>query len=137
MWTCSKCGRIFEKVKQIHSCSKVPLDSHFKNKAKAKKVFDELVDQIDSKIDKCRIISLPCCVHLFGNYDFLAALPKKDKLEIRFSLNRKLDSPRLKQSVSLSLKSFKNSIDINDLKEIDEELIGWLTESYHLKGLWL
>ncbi len=133
MWTCPTCGRIFEKAKQPHSCHKVPIDSHFKNKDKAKELFDSLVKRINSKVGKCQIISLPCCIHLFGNKDFLAALPKKDRLEIRFSLDRKLNTPRLKQSVPLSSKYFKNCIDIKAVEEINAELIQWLNQAYHLK----
>lgn len=133
MWTCPKCSRIFKTENQMHSCKKIPLEDHFKNKEKAKKIFDCLFKLINTKVGKCRIISLPCCVHLFGNYDFLAALPKKDKLEIRFSLNRILDSSRLKQSVPVSSKYYKNCTDISDTSEIDDELFKWLTESYLLK----
>ncbi len=133
MWTCSKCGRIFEKAKQPHSCRKIPLDAHFKNKDKAKEIFDYLVKSINSKIGKCQIISLPCCIHLFGTYDFLAALPKKDRLEIRFGLDRKLDSPRFMQSVPVSAKYFKNCIDLKTIEEINEELFQWLNQAYHLK----
>jgi hypothetical protein len=135
MWTCSKCGRIFEKENQPHSCHKTPLEVHFKNKDKAKEIFDYLVEQVNVKVGKCKIISIPCCVHLFGNYDFLAALPKKDKLEIRFALDRRLDSPRLKQAVPLSTKIFKNCFDITKTEEINNELIKWLNESYNLKNL--
>ncbi len=133
MWACTKCGRIFEKAEQPHSCSKIPLEAHFKNKEKAKEIFDRLVEQIDSKIGKCKTISLPCCIHLFGKYDFLAALPKKDRLEIRLGLDRRLDSSRLKVSVPVSAKNFKNCIDLTTKEEIDRELIGWLDEAYHLK----
>jgi hypothetical protein len=133
MWTCSKCNRIFEKENQIHSCKKVSLEEHFKNKEKAQKLFDLLFKRINSEIGKCEIISLPCCIHLFGKYDFLAALPKKDKLEIRFSLDRELDSSRLKQSIPISLKFFKNCLDLNSINEINDELFKWLNESYFLK----
>ena len=133
MWVCPKCGRIFGKAKQPHSCHKFPLEQHFKNKDKAKELFDCLIDQIDQHIGATKIISLPCCVHLFGKYDFLAALPKKDKLEIRFALNRSLNSPTLTRSVPMSAKVFKNCIDVNDKGDIDKELIGWLGEAYHLK----
>jgi hypothetical protein len=133
MWTCPKCGRIFTKAGQPHSCKKIPLEKHFENKEKAKELFDFLVEQINRKIGECKIISIPCCVHLFGKYDFLAALPKKDRLEIRFALDRKLDSPRLKQSVPMSAKIFKNCINLGSVKEINEELIKWLSEAYHLK----
>lgn len=110
------------------------MEKHFKNKNQAKDLFDFLVKQIESRIGQCRIISLPCCVHLYGHYDFLAALPKKDRLEIRFALDRKLASPRLKQSVALSAKNFKNVIDIKSNGEINKELIKWLDQAYHLKG---
>ncbi|RJR25768.1 hypothetical protein C4578_00850 [Candidatus Microgenomates bacterium] len=133
MWICEKCGRVFEKTNQPHSCKKVPLEQHFKGKAKAKELFDFLVEQVNRKIGKCKIVSIPCCVHLFGTYDFLAALPKKDKLEIRFALDRRLDSTRLKTCVPMSTKIFKNCIDIKLKEEIDEEFIDWVKQSYSLK----
>ena len=133
MWTCPKCGRIFDRESQPHSCRKVPLFTHFKNKDKAREIFNHLVRHINENIGKCRIISIPCCIHLFGRYDFLAALPKTDRLEIRLALERKLDSPRLKVSVPMSAKVIKNCIDVRDQKEIDGELTRWIKESYHLK----
>ncbi|MFA6027789.1 MAG: DUF5655 domain-containing protein [Patescibacteria group bacterium] len=133
MWTCPKCQRIFQKAKQPHSCHKMALAEHFENKALAKELFDFLYKKINSKIGKCKIISLPCCIHLFGRYDFFAALPKKDRLEIRFGLNRKLTKKRVKMSVPVSLKSFKICIDIKTKKEIDKELLKWIDEAYFLK----
>lgn len=108
----------------------VPLDDHFKNKKLAKDVFDVLFENIKEKIGKAEIISLPCCIHLFGTYDFLAALPKKDRLEIRFGLNRALNDRRVKQSVPVSRTAYKNCIDLQSGMEIDDELIDWLKESY-------
>lgn len=133
MWICPKCKRIFESKNQAHSCKKVPLEKHFTGKEQAKELFNFLLKQIESKIGQCKIVSLPCCIHLFGKYDFLAALPKRDRLEIRIALDRKLNSSRLKVSVPLSAKSFKNCFDLYTKTDIDEELIAWLKESYHLK----
>lgn len=133
MWTCPKCDRIFEKANQPHSCRKIPLEQHFKNKDKARDLFDYLIKQIDASIGKCRLISLPCCVHLFSHYDFLAVLPKKDRLEIRFALNRQLDTPRVKVCVPLSTRLFKNCLDITSVGQIDTQLMDWLTESYNQK----
>ena len=133
MWTCPSCERIFDREAQSHSCHKVPLDQHFKNKEKALELFNFLTEQVGNRIGKYRIISIPCCVHLFGSYDFLAALPKRDKLEIRFALNRELNTPRLKQSVRMSTNVYKNCFDVTTTKEIDAEFIGWINESYHLK----
>lgn len=134
MWTCPKCERIFKNNNQPHSCKKIPLKNHFEGKEKAKELFDILVERINSNIGKCKIISIPCCVHLFGKYDFLAALPKKDRLEVRFALDRKLDSSRLKVCVPMSTKVFKNCFNVYSKKEIDQEFMSWLKQSYYLKG---
>jgi hypothetical protein len=133
MWKCPTCNRIFERKGQSHSCKKVSIEEHFRNKELAKEIFDQLFNNINNKIGRCEIIYLPCCVHLFGKYDFLAALPKKDRLEIRFGLNRELGSPRIKQTVPTSLASFKHCLDLRATPEIDKELLDWLEEAYHLK----
>ena len=112
MWKCKKCGRIFEKIGQMHSCNKIPLDNHFKNKDKSKVLFDFLVKKINREIGKCEIVSLPCCIHLFSNYDFLAILPNKESLEIRSKLG-----------------VFK----IKSIKEIDDKFMDRVRESYFLK----
>lgn len=117
----------------MHSCRVIPLEEHFKNKEKAKEIFDYLVQEINTKIGKCKIISLPCCVHLYGHYDFLAAIPKKEGLEVRIAGVRKIESKRLKICVPMSLKVFKNCFEIKSGGEIDEEFLGWVGESYHLK----
>ena len=133
MWTCPKCSRIFRTTNQPHSCRKVPVEKHFGGKVKAKKLFDALVKQINTTIGPCQIIFIPCCIHLFGKYDFLAALPKQDRLEIRIALNIKVSSPRLRTSVPLSAQVYKNCFDLFSPSEIDAEFMGWLKESYHLK----
>ena len=105
VWTCIKCGRIFQKKGQAHSCRKVPLEKHFEGMQKARELFDHLLAEVNQKVGRCQVVSIPCCVHLFGEYDFLAALPKKDSLEIRFALGRKLKTPKLKACVPLSKKN--------------------------------
>lgn len=134
MWTCSKCGRKFRKSNQPHSCKKVPLEKHFARKELAKELFDSLVKRIEANIGKVEIISIPCCVHLFGEYDFIAALPRKDGLEVRFALDRELKGKRITTCVPLSSKTFKNCLRVNSAEEIDAELLGWLKESYYLKA---
>lgn len=134
IWTCSKCGRVFNKGHQPHSCAKIPLQQHFINKDRAKELFDYLFELINKKIGKCQLISLSCCIHLFGSYDFLAAIPKKNGLEIRFALDRKLDSSRLKVCVPMSTHIFKNCFEISSKGEIDNEFVDWLKESYALKN---
>ena len=133
MWTCSNCGREFNKTNQPHSCKKVSIESHFANKEKARELFDFLLARIEENIGRCKIISLPCCIHLFGSYDFLAVLPKRYGIEIRFALNRVLNTPKLREFVPLSSKTFKNCFDVQNKQELGNEFMGWVKESYFLK----
>lgn len=134
MWTCPKCNRIFSKTKQPHSCKQVSLKSHFENKPKARKLFDYLLLHIKQHIGPYKIISLPCCVHLFGTYDFLAVLPKKDGIEIRIALNCTVDTQKLIVSVPLSSTMYKNCFTITNEKDMDAEFMDWIKQSYHLKN---
>lgn len=130
MWTCPRCDRIFQKKNQPHSCKKVSVESHFVHKETARALFDDVLQRIKQEVGPYKIISLPCCIHLFGSYDFLAVLPKQDGIEVRFALNRPLHTPRLKASVPLSATAYKHCIDITNESEIDTELMEWLKESY-------
>jgi hypothetical protein len=134
MWKCPNCGRTFEKHGQMHSCQTKSLDEHFKNKDLAKSLFEVLFKIINKEVGKCKVVSIPCCIHLYGEYDFLAALPKRDRLEIRFGLYYAIKSPRIKQAVPISEHSFKICIDIKSKEDIDSELMDWVKEAYHLKG---
>ncbi len=134
MWTCPKCQRIFEREGQQHSCQSVPLESHFAGKELAQEIFNYLLSEIEANIGKCKVISLPCCVHLFGRYDFLAALPKKDRLEIRFGLTRALKGKRVKIAVPTTQTLYKNCLDLHSKDDVDAELLAWLSEAYNLKS---
>lgn len=118
---------------QQHSCKNIPLDEHFKNKGKAKELFTFLFTEVNRSVGACTIISLPCCIHLFGTYDFMAVLPRKDKLELHFELGHTLENPRIKQTAAASARVFLNSLEITTVQDVDKELLNWLKDSYHFK----
>ena len=134
MWTCPTCNRVFNKNNQPHSCKTKSLKDHFKNKESAEEIFNYLVAHINNNVGKCKMISIPCCIHLFGRYDFMAILPKKDRLEIRFALDKKIDIPLLKQNVPITSKHYKICIEIYSKDDIDERITEYLKTSYYLKG---
>lgn len=133
MWTCSKCGRVFKRTNQQHSCKLIPLEQHFKNKASTKLIYNFLLTQIHNEIGPYKIIPLPCCIHLYGNYDFIAILPHKDRLEIRFAIKKETTNQRIFNSVIINKNTVKVCININSIQEIDKELLGYIKQSYILK----
>lgn len=132
LWRCPRCGRAFRRVGQTHSCKTVSLEEHFPHNAASRSLFVHLVTELNSRVGSCEVISLPCCIHLFGTYDFLAVLPRKERLEIRFTLRHELESPRVKHCTQISRSSYKHSVDVEADEDIDDELLDWLNDAYHL-----
>ena len=64
----------------------------------------------------------------------VGALPKLDRLEVRFTANREMSAPRIHHCVPMSAKVFKICLDVFTEQDIDPELMVWLIESYHMKG---
>lgn len=130
MWTCPKCNRTFKREGQPHSCKSIPIEQHFNNKELAKELFDALLERVNKDIISCKILSLPCCVHLFGNRDFVATLPRKDRLELHFSSSNAIESPRIARSIQTSKNVYLNYVDITKREDIDDELMDWLRNSH-------
>jgi hypothetical protein len=131
-WRCPKCNRAFRRARQAHSCKTVPLEEHLRHDDALRSLFSHLLDELKSQVGSCEVISLPCCIHLFGTYDFLAVLARKRHLEIRFALRRRLEDPRVTRCVQIGKSSYKHSVDVEAAEDIDDELLGWLSEAYHL-----
>ena len=72
-----RCGRAFGRRRQQHSCKRVSLESHFEGRDTSRPLFDHLLDELNVRIGRCEVVSLPCCIHLYGEYEFLAALPRR------------------------------------------------------------
>jgi hypothetical protein len=132
-WRCPSCSRVFRRTGQQHSCRIVSLEEHLAHEDATRPLFDELLARARSEIGAAEVVALPCCIHLSGTHDFLAVLPRKAWLEIRFSLRRELESPRIKHATRTGRSMYKHSTDIATVQDIDDELIGWLDEAYHLE----
>ncbi len=49
-------------------------------------------------------------------------------------LPHKLTSPRLSRKVSEQSGKFWHVVNLDDVKLVDDEILGWITESYHVAG---
>jgi len=133
MWTCPRCKREFLKTNQSHSCVIYPLDKHFEGKQDiAKPLFEELVKRIEKNIGKIKIESLPCCIHLVSDYTFGAVWALKDRIRIDFRVDHKLERSDIQKEVKMSENRYLYFFDVKDKKEIDEELLSLLRQSYYL-----
>lgn len=131
MWSCPKCNREFGKEKQTHSCKSYALEEHLKNKPVGKALFDEYIALVKEKVGPIKIESLPCCIHLVSDFTFGAVWVLKDKIKIDFRLRREVKIAGAKIE-KISANRYMYYIDIKDKKEITDELLALVKESYSL-----
>jgi hypothetical protein len=134
LWTCSKCGRQFERHGQSHSCRLLSLTLHFEGKPAGKSLDEQLVKAVRKNIGAFNIESLQCCVHFVSTFTFAAVKIFKDKIRVDFSLDRKIKSKRINRIVQMSAHRYLFVVDIMNEDEIDTELIQWIQEAYSKKG---
>jgi hypothetical protein len=130
MWRCPDCGRTFRRQAQPHSCRTMNLEDRLPHDHVMRPVFDCLRHRLTSAVGACDVVALPCCIHLVGEHDFVAVLPRRDRLEVRFALPLELDSRRVKRSAQIARSSWKHSVDITADDDVDDELLGWLHQAH-------
>ena len=134
LWTCPKCGRRFEKIKQTHSCAVYPVAKHLKGKKTASELYNELKLKVKKSAGPFRIESLPCCIHFVtAAFTFAAAYAMKDGLRLHFGLDHKMASPRIRRFSQIAANRYMYEVDIKGKKEINGELLDWLNEAYNAK----
>jgi len=134
LWTCPKCKRTFQEENQAHSCKHYPLDNHFKGKEQmARPLFNSLKGKVKEDIGNFKVVSLPCCIHLETSFCFAGVYALRDRIRIGFTLDHELKSPRIYKFTKMSKNRYHHGIDIKNRDEIDEELLGWLSQAYHLR----
>jgi hypothetical protein len=65
-----------------------------------------------------------------SGFTFCELRPKRDGVELSIKLSRPLQSPRFRRIIQLSAHRAAYVLRLKAAKEIDRELVGWLTEAY-------
>jgi len=134
LWTCSKCGRRFGKIKQTHSCAVYPVAKHLKGKKLATDLYKELKLRVKKTIGPFYIESLPCCIHFVkAAFTFAAVYALKDGLRFHIGLDHRIKSKRIRRYAQIAAKRYMYELDIHDKTEMDTELLDWLNKAYHMK----
>jgi hypothetical protein len=131
-WRCPTCGRNFRRSGQPHSCRVITVEEHFRGKPEARALYDRLLVSLNATLGPCEVIALPCCIHLARDVDFLAVLPKRHRLELRFALDRELSHRRVAVSVPVSSRAIKHCVDVSRAEDLDDELLSWIREAADL-----
>lgn len=134
-WTCPKCQRQFGRPNQGHTCSPgLSLEEYFATaKPWERPIFERVSVHVGSLGD---VIVDPLAMGImFKNGPMMCELRAMKKwTAVGFFLRRRLTSGRLSRKVVDYNGKFFHVVNVSDPDQIDDEVLTWLTEAFHIAG---
>ena len=127
LWRCPLCGRLFEKPNQSHSHYTTSITSHFEGKPVAKELFDILLSKLET-FGPLRVDAVKTSINLIAKHHFGAVHPGKKGLRLGFVLSRKVEDVRITHHEWVGGNRWGHRVSLTSLKDIDDQLLGWLKE---------
>jgi len=131
-WTCPQCGRNFKNHNQWHSCEKRDLDHHFATRSPGVKLMVAKLIEAANDFGVVELDTVKTSIQLKAGPTFLSIRPKKNHLEIDFSLGRRVDSFPIYKSTRISGKRVLHQATVEHADDIDGSLVALLHEAYEL-----
>ena len=131
-WICPNCKKEFKNKNQAHSCAKVDLKEHLKNKSpQVKATFDKLMREL-GKLGKITINPVKTSIQVKATATFLSIIPRKDYMEIEFQLGSERDELPVYKNFRISKNRVLHFAILKDPQEVNTKLMNWLKKSYEL-----
>jgi hypothetical protein len=135
LWTCPRCAAKLVGRNMSHACGDYSIERFLEGKGeRARAMFGRFVELVEScgpvtpAPAKTRVAFMVrvrfCAVERLSN----------NSLRAEFGLPRALESPRIAKCQELMRGWFVHWFTVSSPKELDEEVRGWLCESYHMMG---
>ncbi len=130
MWTCPKCECNFKTANQSHSCVNKDIDDFFENKPPElllafEKLLIEVVDWEPNTLGPTQHT-----VVFTNKKAWLIVKPMSKELDVKFYLDEKIDSPRIKKTHEYNGK-FAHHIRVKNEEEVDGELFQLIRKGYN------
>jgi hypothetical protein len=132
-WTCPHCHRQFGRTKQSHDCAPaMTIDEYFSTGPERERpIFDAVIAHLD-RVGPVHVEPLSVGIFLKTTRTFAQLRPKTKWVALSFSLARTVDHPRIGPRVQRWANRHYHVFNLRDAADLDDEILGWLTESYLL-----
>lgn len=133
-WTCPTCGREFARTAQSHSCQVRSVDDHLLGKPPAvQRAFAKLVSQLRA-LGPLRVDAVKTTIHLFSTFGFGGLTVKRDHVRVSFLSDTPIVSDRIVSRERLGAERLAYAVQVQSPRDVDAQLLQWLTRAYHLQA---
>jgi len=133
-WICPTCRRRFARAKQWHSCKPQRIDVHFVNKDSALRQLFELLIRRLKKTGPLRIDAVQTSINLISRHHFGGITVRRGYMRLGFLARQRIHSARIVHHQILGPNRVGHSVVITGTKDIDAELLRWLSDAQGLQS---
>jgi hypothetical protein len=131
-WICPECKKEFRNKNQAHSCARVDLEDHLKNKSpQVRATFDRLMREL-RKFGEITLNPVKTSIQVKTVSTFLSIRPKKMSIEIEFQLGSELKEPPVYKNFRISKNRVLHFAVLNSPEDVNAKLMNFLKKSYEL-----
>lgn len=136
LWTCPKCGRRFVGRNMWHACGDYSVEGFLKGKGdRARELFDGF-ERLIAACGPYEVAPAKTRVAFMARVRFAGVNAISDRgMTIAFGLPRPLRHPRIRKVEDYGSGWLGHWVRISSPEELDDELLGWLRESYLQMGM--
>ena len=130
-WTCPICERELLRVKQIHYCIKVSLDSLFAGRSEELiLVFDKILAEV-AGWDDVLVSTSKNCIVFVHKQTFFVVRPMQKELDLKFYSKTRLEGPMIFKSIQ-NARRYESNVRVSALTDLNMQLFGLIRDSYIL-----
>lgn len=132
-WTCPDCGRPFGRLNQQHDCAPgLSLDEYFSTgPSHERPVFDAVMAHL-ATVGPVQLDVVSVGIFLKNPRKFAELRPKDRWVALAFTLDRRANHPLITRKVIEHSNRFWHVANVASPDQLDDELLGLLTEAYVL-----
>lgn len=136
LWVCPRCGAKLITRNLWHGCGPETVDDFLEGKGPKARALYERVIELLSRCGPVDVMPTKTRIAFMGKVRF-ASIGRIGKrgMDFGFSLPHPLESPRFWKVQEVAPGWWSHRMRITDPEELDEEVLGWLRESYRLMGM--
>jgi hypothetical protein len=130
VWSCPACGREFGG-RQSHVCAPaLSVEAYFAARPAVERAIFEAVRQHLESLGPLIVEPVGVGILFKRRRTFVELRPRVRWVQLSVGLNRRLEHPRITRTVGTGSGRTYHGIRVTSPADIDEEVRGWLTESY-------